>query len=92
MIFQILDWDIQGITEMGAKTELNKTCGKDFTVEKLLNDGFNAVFIASGGWDSRIARGKLSETQKNYSRSESKRCLQCGFICYNSIINIHNFC
>ncbi|MBF0224042.1 MAG: RnfABCDGE type electron transport complex subunit B [Desulfobacterales bacterium] len=61
---EILDWDIEGIIEMGAKVEFNQTCGKDFTLEKLLNDGFNAVFIASGGWDSRLSRGKLSETQK----------------------------
>jgi formate dehydrogenase beta subunit len=52
----ILDWDIEGIVEMGVKTETGKMIGRDITVEDLLTDGYNAVFLAVGGWDSRIAR------------------------------------
>jgi NADPH-dependent glutamate synthase beta subunit-like oxidoreductase len=31
--------------------------GRDVTVAGLLNDGYEAVLLASGGWDSRLARG-----------------------------------
>ncbi len=53
----ILDWDITGILEMGVSTQLEKSLGQDITIDSLLNDGFNAVFLALGGWDSRILRG-----------------------------------
>jgi formate dehydrogenase beta subunit len=52
----ILDWDIEGIIEMGVKTETGKMLGRDITIEDLLAEGNNAVFLAVGGWDSRVAR------------------------------------
>ncbi len=52
-----LDWDIAGIIEMGVNTQLEKSLGKDISIDSLLTDGFNAVFLALGGWDSRILRG-----------------------------------
>jgi formate dehydrogenase (NADP+) beta subunit len=52
----ILDWDIEGIAEMGVITETGKTLGRDVTVVDLLTQGNNAVFVAVGGWDSRLAR------------------------------------
>ncbi len=60
---EILDWDIEGILEMGVKAETGKMLGKDFTADTLLADGFEAVFLASGGWDSRLTRGyEIEET------------------------------
>lgn len=60
----ILDWDIEGITEMGVTTETGKTLGRDISVVDLLTQGNKAVFLAVGGWDSRLARtggkGELS--------------------------------
>ena len=53
---EILDWDIEGIIEMGVKVETQKTLGRDFTIKSLIQQGFDAVFLASGGWDSRLAR------------------------------------
>jgi formate dehydrogenase beta subunit len=60
---EILDWDIDGILEMGVKAETGRVLGKDFTVDKLLTQDFEAVFLAAGGWDSRMARGALSEIE-----------------------------
>ncbi len=54
---EVLDWDIQGILDMGVRAETEKVLGKDFTVGSLLQDGYQAVFLATGGWDSRLARG-----------------------------------
>jgi formate dehydrogenase (NADP+) beta subunit len=52
----ILDWDIEGIADMGVITETGKVLGRDLSVMDLLEQGNNAVFIAVGGWDSRLAR------------------------------------
>ncbi len=60
---EILDWDIDGILEMGVKAETGKALGKDITVADLLSQDFSAVFLAAGGWDSRMARGAISEIE-----------------------------
>jgi formate dehydrogenase beta subunit len=52
----ILDWDIEGITEMGVRTETGKLLGRDVSVENLQAEGYHAVFLALGGWDSRLTR------------------------------------
>jgi len=60
---EILDWDIEGILEMGVEARLNQAMGRDFTVADLLKEGFEAVFLASGGWDSRLARNEAGLLQ-----------------------------
>ena len=59
----ILDWDIEGIMEMGVKVETQKALGRDFTIKSLIEEGFDAVFLAAGGWDSRLARGATVEIE-----------------------------
>ena len=54
---EILDWDIEGIVEMGVQIETQKTLGRDFSIKSLIEEGYDAVFLASGGWDSRLSRG-----------------------------------
>jgi len=60
---EILDWDIEGVLEMGVEAETNKVIGKDFSIGALLSQAFDAVFIAAGGWDSRLARGVINEIE-----------------------------
>ncbi len=55
----ILDWDIQGVLDMGVEAKTKTKAGKDFTIPGLLKEGFDAVGVASGGWDSRLARGDI---------------------------------
>lgn len=57
----VLDWDIEGILEMGVKVRTGVKAGKDFTIPDLLRQGFDSVFTATGGWDSRLARGDGNE-------------------------------
>jgi len=52
----ILDWDIDGIRDMGVTIETEKALGRDFDIAGLLKD-YETVFLATGGWDSRMARG-----------------------------------
>jgi NADPH-dependent glutamate synthase beta subunit-like oxidoreductase len=52
----VLDWDIEGIREMGVSIETGMKLGKDISVSGLLAQGMRAVLVAVGGWDSRLAR------------------------------------
>ncbi len=52
----ILDYDIQGIIEMGVEAVTQKAVGQDFSIASLLKEGYQSVFLASGGWDSRLTR------------------------------------
>ncbi|MFO7965047.1 MAG: RnfABCDGE type electron transport complex subunit B [Desulfobacterales bacterium] len=56
---EVLDWDIEGIREIGVALKPGQTMGTDFTAASLLENGYDAVFLASGGWDSRLARGAV---------------------------------
>ena len=49
----VLDHDIQGILEMGIEANTNVAMGRDFDVCSLLKDGYDAVVVTSGGFDSR---------------------------------------
>jgi NADPH-dependent glutamate synthase beta subunit-like oxidoreductase len=60
---EILDWDIEGIFEMGVAAETGKLMGKDFTVDSLLRQDVDAVFLAAGGWDSRMARKSVTQIE-----------------------------
>jgi len=61
---EILEWDIEGILAMGVEARTEKMMGRDFTVDSLLGEqGFNAVLLTTGGWDSRLTRGADSIEQ-----------------------------
>ena len=51
----ILDYDIEGLLDMGIKMKASQAAGNNFTVDSLLADNYEAVFLATGGWDSRLA-------------------------------------
>ncbi|MCJ2164060.1 MULTISPECIES: FAD-dependent oxidoreductase [unclassified Pseudodesulfovibrio] len=46
----VLDWEIQGILDLGIDVENNKFFGKDFTIESLTEAGYEAVFLGIGAW------------------------------------------
>jgi formate dehydrogenase (NADP+) beta subunit len=50
---EILDWDIEGILAMGVTAQTGKAVA---SAPELLQQGYMAVFMAVGGWDSRLAR------------------------------------
>jgi len=56
----------EGVTEQAAgpeETSSRLEAGKDFTIDGLLKQGFQAVFTATGGWDSRLARGDIDKAE-----------------------------
>jgi len=59
----VLDWDVEGVRQMGVTIQTNTKAGTDFTIDGLLKQGFQAVFTATGGWDSRLARGDIDQAE-----------------------------
>ncbi|MCG8565568.1 MAG: RnfABCDGE type electron transport complex subunit B [Desulfobacterales bacterium] len=51
-----LEWDVQGISDLGVELKNQAVAGVDFTIPGLMKEGFDAVFTATGGWDSRLMR------------------------------------
>lgn len=56
----ILDWEIRGILEAGATAQTEQRLGRDFTLASLLKDGYAAVFVATGGWDTQLTHKENS--------------------------------
>jgi len=50
---EILDKEIDQVLSVGIKLATNKRLGKDFDLEKLKAEGFDAVFVATGLQESR---------------------------------------
>ncbi len=53
---EVLDYEIDGILEAGVQAMTGKSLGRDYTVDSLLKDGYAAVLIATGGWDTQMSR------------------------------------
>ncbi len=62
----VLDWEIRGILDVGVQALTDQRLGKDFTVDSLLKDGFSAVFVATGGWDTQLS-GRLTDDSPSYT-------------------------
>ena len=58
---EVLDWEIQGILEMGVEAQTGVSFGRDFSLSSLFAQGHQAVLLATGGWDSLLMRGPLPE-------------------------------
>ncbi|MBN2077870.1 MAG: FAD-dependent oxidoreductase [Spirochaetes bacterium] len=54
----VLDWEIEGILNVGVEARTGITAGRDFTLASLLDEGYGAVVLATGGIDGRkVMRG-----------------------------------
>lgn len=47
---QVLDWEIQGILDLGIDVRSEVKFGRDFTMESLNEEGFGATFLGFGAW------------------------------------------
>jgi len=54
--YDVLDWEIQGILDMGVDVHLEKKLGRDYTIDSLREEGYDAVLVAIGAWASRGLR------------------------------------
>jgi NADPH-dependent glutamate synthase beta subunit-like oxidoreductase len=47
---KVLDWEIEGILELGIESHTNVRFGEDFDLSSLIAAGYDAVFLAIGAW------------------------------------------
>ena len=47
---QVIDWEIQGILDLGITVHKNTKFGTDITLNSLTSDGYEAVFLGIGAW------------------------------------------
>ncbi len=48
-----LAWEIQGILDLGVELKCNTKLGEDFTLDDLVKQEYDAIYLAVGAWDSR---------------------------------------
>jgi len=48
-----LDWEISQILRLGVEVRTEVSMGKDFSISSLQEEGFEAIFVGTGAWDSR---------------------------------------
>ena len=58
----VLDWEIKGILDAGVQANTDQRLGKDFTIDSLFKEGFGAVIVAIGGWDTQLSEGLRGES------------------------------
>jgi formate dehydrogenase beta subunit len=58
----VLDWEIDGILEAGVQAKTGQKLGKHFIIDSLLKQGFQAVFVATGGWDTQMSAREPGDT------------------------------
>ena len=49
---EVLDGEYQGLTDLGIRIVCNQALGTDFTLDDLQNDGYDAVCVAIGCYDT----------------------------------------
>ncbi|MEW6672042.1 MAG: FAD-dependent oxidoreductase [Thermodesulfobacteriota bacterium] len=47
---KVLDWEIEGILDLGVQAKTDVKLGRDFTLKSLLDEGYDAVFLGIGAW------------------------------------------
>lgn len=47
---EVLDWEIEGILDLGIDVHYNTVLGEDFTIQSLREEGYDAIFMGIGAW------------------------------------------
>lgn len=53
---KVLDWEIEGMLELGIDSHCNVEFGKDITAKSLHEDGYDAIFLAVGAWNEHTLK------------------------------------
>ena len=60
----VLNWEIEGILDAGVHAVTKQKMGRDYSIESLLKEGYSAVLVATGGWDTQLSgRGETKNSQ-----------------------------
>lgn len=53
---KVLDWEIEGILNLGIDVHYNTVLGEDFTIQSLREEGYDAIFMGIGAWQDYTLR------------------------------------
>lgn len=55
---KVLKWETDGILALGIDHKLNVKLGEDFTVQSLIDDGYDAILLGVGAWKDYTLRAE----------------------------------
>jgi NADPH-dependent glutamate synthase beta subunit-like oxidoreductase len=64
---KVLDWEIEGILNLGIESRTGMKFGKDFDLDTLNSEGFDAVFMGIGAWKDSSLRVEGEQLQGCYT-------------------------
>jgi NADPH-dependent glutamate synthase beta subunit-like oxidoreductase/NAD-dependent dihydropyrimidine dehydrogenase PreA subunit len=64
---KVLDWEIEGILNLGIESRTGIKFGTDFDLNTLENEGFDAVFVGIGAWKDSSLRVEGEQLQGCYT-------------------------
>jgi NADPH-dependent glutamate synthase beta subunit-like oxidoreductase/formate hydrogenlyase subunit 6/NADH:ubiquinone oxidoreductase subunit I len=59
----MMDHDIDGVWQLGVDLQTNVKLGRDFTIDDLFAEGYDAVYLAIGAWTSNPLRMPNEDAQ-----------------------------
>lgn len=74
----VLDLEIQNILKLGVELKVEQTFGKDFTVDSLLKEGYDAIFLAIGAHKSYGMRVEGEDLEGVYLGTDFLRNVTLG--------------
>ncbi len=63
---KVLDWEIEGILNLGVEVQTNTKFGRDFDLSSLTARGFDAVFLGIGAWQDSSLRVDGEDLKGSY--------------------------
>jgi NADPH-dependent glutamate synthase beta subunit-like oxidoreductase len=64
---EVLDWEIEGILDLGIDFHTNVRFGHDFDLSSLIASGFDAIFLGIGAWKDASLRVKGEDLKGCYT-------------------------
>jgi len=64
---EVLDWEIEGILDLGIDFHTNVRFGQDFDLTSLVASGFDAIFLGIGAWKDASLRVKGEDLKGCYT-------------------------
>jgi len=74
----VLDWEIEGILDLGVKYHTNVKFGHDFDLGSLVAAGFDAIFLGIGAWKDSRLRVEGEDLKGYYTGIDFLSCLAKG--------------
>ena len=84
---KVLDWEIEGIINLGIQVHTDVTFGVDFDLGSLVASGFDAIFLGIGAWRDALLRVEGEDLKGCYtgidflSRSSGGESIEIGKSC-----------